>query len=204
MTGYNLVNLKDLVQAVGEERTKQILSDFSCPMNKDVEYFIRSKAIEFSKQGLAQTQLIFTSYKEEPVLIGYFALAVKEIVITRRTVLNYNWRRRINRFATRSDTDGCYYVPAPLIGQLGKNYKNGYNELITGDELLKLAIDKVYETQAVLGGKFVYLECEDKPKLIQFYKDNGFVEFGHRDLERDERDRQSGNYLVQLLKYLSQ
>lgn len=203
MTGYNLVNLKDLVQAVGEERAKQILSDFSCPMNKDVEYFLSSKAIEFSKQGLAQTQLIFTSYKDEPVLIGYFTLAVKEIVITRRTVLNYKWRRRINRFATRSDTDGRYYVPAPLIGQLGKNYRNGYNELITGDELLKLAIDKVYATQAVLGGKFVYLECEDKPKLVQFYKDNGFVEFGHRDLERDERDRQSGDYLVQLLRYLS-
>ena len=56
--------------------------------------------------------------------------------------------------------------------------------------------------QAVLGGKFVYLECEDKDALLNFYGDNGFVIFGKRDLDRDERDRQSGQYLVQLLKYL--
>lgn len=203
MTGYNLVNLKELVQEVGEIRTKEILSGFSCPMNKDVEYFLRSKAIEFSKQGLAQTQLVFTSYKGEVVLVGYFTLAIKEIVLQKKTVLNSNWRKRAKRFAIRSDIDGGYHVPAPLIGQLGKNFENGYNILITGDELLKLALDKVRESQMILGGKFVYLECEDKEKLVDFYTENGFVEFGHRDLERDERDTQSGNYLVQLLKYLS-
>lgn len=65
-----------------------------------------------------------------------------------------------------------------------------------------MATDKVRETQLILGGKFVYLECEDKPQLLRFYQDNGFVDFGRRDLEKDERDRQSGNYLVQLLKYI--
>ena len=96
LTGYNLVNLEELVSQVGEERSKEILSDFCCPMNGD----------------------------------------------------------------------------------------------------------KVRETQLILGGKFVYLDCEDKPQLLRFYRDNGFVDFGHRDLEKDERDRQSGNYLVQLLKYM--
>lgn len=66
MTGYGLVNLKDMVQELGEERTKEILSEFSCPMNKDVEFFLHCKAIEFAKQGIAQTQLVFTSYKDAP------------------------------------------------------------------------------------------------------------------------------------------
>lgn len=203
MTGYNLVNLKELVEQVGENRSKEILSDFSCSLNKDVEQFIHSKAIDFAKQGISQTQLVFTSYKEQPVLVGYFTLAIKEIVLSQKTLPSANWRRRIKKFAIRSDIDGNYHIPAPLIGQIGKNFQNGYNKLISGDELLKLAIDKVRETQLVLGGKFIYLECEDKAKLVQFYNDNGFVEFGKRDLERDERDMQSGNYLVQLLKYLA-
>lgn len=95
-----------------------------------------------------------------------------------------------------------FFLSAPLIGQLGKNFANGYDNLIPGDVLLKLATDKVRAIQAVLGGKFVYLECEDKDALLNFYGDNGFVIFGKRDLDRDERDRQSGQYLVQLLKYL--
>lgn len=50
LTGYNLVNLEELVLQVGEERAKEVLSDFSCPLNADVEYFLRHKAIEFSKR----------------------------------------------------------------------------------------------------------------------------------------------------------
>ena len=95
-----------------------------------------------------------------------------------------------------------YMISAPLIGQLGKNFANEYNKLIPGDVLLKLATDKVQAIQAVLGGKFVYLECEDKKSLTDFYSENGFVIFGKRNLDRDERDMQSGQYLLQLLKYL--
>lgn len=202
MTGYGIVNLKELVEQVGENRAKEILSTFSCPHNKDVEYFLRSKAIEFSKQGIAQTQLVIASFRDEPVLVGYFTLALKEIVVSRKAALASRWRQRIRRFGTYSDLDNSYHVPAPLIGQLGKNFTNKYNELITGDELLKIALDKVKQTQLILGGKFVYLECENKPILVQFYETNGFVKFGNRNLEREEMDRQSGQYLVQMLKFL--
>ena len=68
--------------------------------------------------------------------------------------------------------------------------------------MLKIALDKVKQTQLILGGKFVYLECENKPILVQFYETNGFVKFGNRNLEREEMDRQSGQYLVQMLKFL--
>lgn len=90
ITGYNLVNLKELVEQVGESRTKEILSDFSCPLNKDVEYFLHSKAIEFAKQSISQTQLIFASYKGTPVLVSYFTLANKEIVLSKKTLTSAN------------------------------------------------------------------------------------------------------------------
>lgn len=95
-----------------------------------------------------------------------------------------------------------YTISAPLIGQLGKNYANGYDKLITGDELLKLALDKVREMQYIIGGKIVYLECEQKDKLIEFYESNGFVNFGCRTLDRDETDKLYGDSLVQMLRYM--
>ncbi len=205
MTGYGLVNLKDMLHELGEDRTKEILAGFSCPMNKDVEFFLHCKAIEFAKQGIAQTQLVLTSYKDEPVIVGYFTLSNKVLEIPRKNV-SKNLAKKVNRFAMTRDahtsmTDN-YMISAPLIGQLGKNFANGYNKLIPGDVLLKLATDKVRDIQAVLGGKFVYLECEDKEALLRFYSDNGFVIFGKRNLDRDERDMQTGQYLVQLLKFL--
>lgn len=93
-------------------------------------------------------------------------------------------------------------MSANLIGQLSKNFFDNYNELITGDELLKLACDKVKVIQGEIGGRIVYLECEDDPKLIDFYSSNGFVKFGKRKLDRDELGLMQGEYLVQMLKYL--
>ena len=68
--------------------------------------------------------------------------------------------------------------------------------------LLSYACDTVKQAQALLGGKIVYLECEDKVRLLEFYRNNGFVDFGKRELEVDEKDDMEGKYLIQLLKYL--
>lgn len=80
---------------------------------------------------------------------------------------------------------------------------NGYDKLITGDILLKLACNKIKEAQELIGGRFVFLECEDKIKLREFYEDNGFVCFRKRNLEKDERKKNSGEYLLQMLRDLS-
>ena len=88
-----------------------------------------------------------------------------------------------------------------LIGQLGKNYSSGNNTLISGDELLGLAIDKVRPIQNESGGRYTYLECEDTPKLIKFYEKNGFTQFGKRNLDCDETNI-NGTYLLQFIKKL--
>lgn len=56
-TEYVKINLSDLVEKYGESRVKAILADFSCPLNNDVQEFLKNKAIEFSKQSIAQTQV---------------------------------------------------------------------------------------------------------------------------------------------------
>lgn len=202
MSGYIGINLREMIDQIGENEVKNILSDFSCPLNPDVEHFIKHTAIEFSKQGIASTYLIMASYKKKYVLVGYFALANKIFCIDKASLPNRKWKSRIAKFAQIDTTIQRYTLSAPLIGQLGKNYAHSYNKLITGDELLKLALDKVTEMQMIVGGKIVYLECEDKPFLIDFYNRNGFFNFGKRILDRDETDNLSGEYLIQMLKYM--
>lgn len=204
MTGYRVVNLKILLEELGEDATKSILSNFSCPMNADIEFFLSKKAIEFSKHGWAQTHLVFASYKDEWVLVGYFALANKYIRISAKQLgkSTSSLRRRISKFASFDKELKAYILAAPLIAQLGKNYYNGYNSLITGAELLDEACKKISRLQFDVGGKFAYLECEDKPCLTDFYSRNGFCEFDTRTLDKDEEDKIEGAYLVQMLKYI--
>ena len=201
MSGYIGINLKEMIEQIGEVETKSILSDFSCPLNLDVESFLREKAIEFSKQGISSTYLVMASYKGNYVLVGYYTLANKFFCIEKAAFPSKRLRSRIAKFAQYDSTLKRYTLSAPLIGQLGKNYSHSYNDLITGDELLMLALDKVKEIHAILGGKVVYLECEDKPRLTEFYSKNGFVNFGKRYLDKDETNL-SGEYLIQMLKYM--
>lgn len=200
MMGYKVANLKFILEELGEERTMALLSKFSCPLNEDVEAFLRKKALEFARQGFSQSHLVLASYKGRPEIVGYFTLANKYITISNESISN-RLKRRINKFATYDRVIRAYCLSAPLIAQLGKNYTDGLNNLITGDELLKMACDKVARIQFDLGGKLVYLECEDKPKLIDFYTSNGFCAFDRRTLDPDETGI-DGEYLVQMLKYI--
>lgn len=204
MLGYTKINLIDMSEMMEYDKVMRIISDFSCPYNKDVDEFLHMKAMEFSKQRLATVYLVFASYKEKPVLVGYFALAQKyfHIDVARRGSIGSNLRKRIKKFATYDEQINKCIVSAPLIGQLGKNYQNGYDKLITGNELLKIACDTVKEAQRILGGKLIYLECEDVHSLIKFYEGNGFINFGRRKLDGDEKDKIKGQYLIQMMRYL--
>jgi hypothetical protein len=87
MAGYTQINLTDMICELGEDRVKTILSNFSCPRNPDIEYFLKNKAIEFSKQGLASTYLVFVSFKKSPMLVGYYTISQKTINI-KKSVLS--------------------------------------------------------------------------------------------------------------------
>lgn len=201
ISGYKIISLSEMLLQLGEERVKQILSSFCCPQNEDVEQFLKSKAIIFDKQSISKTHLVFTSYKNEIVLIGYFTLANKDFSVPIKSI-SRTLRDRVKKFGTFDSSLKEYKISAPLIAQLGKNFTNSYNKLITGDELLQMACEMVAEVQMYIGGKIVYIECEDKPKLVEFYTRNGFREFSHRQLDDDDKKIFSGKYLLQLLKYL--
>ncbi|MEA1959964.1 MAG: N-acetyltransferase [Bacillota bacterium] len=202
MDGYSIVLLRDMIDELGENETQKILSQFSCPLNKDVESFLHNSAIELAKQSVSATHLVFSSHKNSLFIVGYFTLANKNIIVSNNSTISKTQRKRINKFGTYDPDRKGHRISAPLIAQLGKNYSNGYNKLISGDELLLIACKKVSQVQELIGGKIVYLECEDKPSLIDFYGSNGFVSFGQRELDLDEQEVLSGHYLIQMLRYL--
>ena len=199
MSDYFKINLCDLIDSLGESKVKSILSSFSSPQNEDVEYFIKNKAIEFSKQGLAQTHLIIYNSEDETEILGYYSIANKPIIVDKKSLSN-TLIKKINKFASLHTKD-AYIVQSLLIGQLSKNFKDGNECLMTGEELLDLAMESVQEAQKIIGGKVVFLECEDKPKLVDFYSKYGFVKFGKRMLDRDEVEKVDGKYYLQWIKY---
>ena len=201
MTGFNVVNLLDMLETIGDKKTKSLISDFYCPDNPDVEDFLKTKAIEFAKQGIAATHLVFTSYKSNPVLIGYYALANKILVVPEKQVSN-SMAKRLRKFALRNEGFKQYTLSCPLIAQLGKNFSNNHNKLIRGDELLSMACEEIKRMQLAIGGKFTYVECEDTQFLIDFYCSNGFIRINNRYLNKKERREQDPEYLVQLIKHL--
>ena len=196
MQGYKIITVDSLCEAKGEDWLNTILSYYSCPLNADIEDFLRHKALTFSKQSLAKTHVVFASYKNEYVIVGYFALANKTLFVPDKAKIGKNLKRRLLKFATRVDETKMSYISAPLIAQLGKNYTNGYDKLIRGDELLEMACTEIRKIQLSIGGKTAYLECEDNPKLLQFYENNGFRQFS-------ERLDSNGSKLVQMIRYFS-
>lgn len=199
---YIQINLNDLIEQNEEVDIKNLLSSFSCPLNNDVDYFLKHKAIEFSRRGFAKTHLVFwqSSDRCEQELIGYYAIAQKSFSISKGSVSN-NIYKQLSQYGMYDFSYHKNIISALLIGQLAKNYTDGNDTLITGDELLFLALEKIKSIQNESGGRYTYLECEDNPKLIEFYTRNGFIKFGERKLDNDETNIR-GKYLIQFLRKL--
>lgn len=47
---------------LGEEELHQLLSEFSCDKNADVEKFLKEQAVEFTKKNQSVTYLVYILY----------------------------------------------------------------------------------------------------------------------------------------------
>ena len=197
---YSVINIRRYLNSdnpkLGESRLLQVLSGFSCLRNTDVERFLEKSSIEFTKKNQSVTYLVFDI--SSMVLAGYFTLALKPLTVRGETVSNTvkNKLLRVSEWDEKSDT---YTMSAYLIAQLGKNFTNGADKKITGEELLALAWDKIKEIQYLGGGVVTFLEAENEEKLLSFYRDNRFSQF---DTRQTASDTDEAHELVQLLRLL--
>jgi len=65
MSGYIGVNLRDILvdETLGESAAKSLLSSFSCPLNPDVEHFLRNVAIFLYFESRCRTFPAKCSYR---------------------------------------------------------------------------------------------------------------------------------------------
>ena len=182
---------------LGEEELQKLLSEFSCDKNSDVERFLKEQSVEFTKKNQSVTYLVFAN--EDASLVGYFTIAIKPISVNADNFSN-TMKRKIARVSEFDETNGTYTLSAYLIAQLGKNFANGANERITGEQLLQSAVDTVKELQYMAGGMVIFLEADDDEKLIDFYEEkNGFKRFATREIRGGAEDTHT---LIQFLKVL--
>ncbi len=163
-----VVQLCDLIQEYGEESVQRdFLAGFSCPLNKDVDFFLKHKAILYERMDKSRSYIVVGISGDVIRVLGYFSLTSREIEFgedvgnrTRKKILGTGFEANSK-------------ISAILIGQFSKNYSNNNNILITGKELFDLAIHKTIQANRYIGGRIVYLECENNPKLIEFYSNMG-------------------------------
>ena len=129
---YNIISLEDIYESIGEEKLKEILNEFECDLNKDVEYFIKEKAIQFVKLGIAKTFLIslfelepLAKFIEQPktVTLGYMKEAIINDFDTMNSLIklqsrNLEYENRKKTLWGPSSNEHITYI------QLNKKEKN--------------------------------------------------------------------------------
>lgn len=194
MMELDVVNILDMAEIIGEDTLRAVLSQFVCEKNPSMQKFIRQNALDFAKKKISITYLLVSP---DDVLMGIFTLTHKPLLI-HSDVLSKTSCKKMERYAKYDDHNKTYSMSAFLVAQLGKNFAFQDAYSISGTEMLELAFKVLYTVQHAIGGGVVYLECEDHPKLLDFYQNdhNRFFPFGNR------YDAGEATEYVQLFRFL--
>lgn len=199
-SNFIVLNIREYLEnddkRLGEDKLLQLLSEFSCPLNPDVERFLKQQSIEFAKKHQAVTYLVMSL--EDAELLGYFSITIKPLVVKAEPFSNTT-KRKLARFSEINKSEQTYNIAAYLIAQLGKNYNDSAKDRITGQELLEAAIRQAQILQHQAGGMVVFVEADNKEKLLSFYESYGFKQFDTRQAASSEAEQHE---LVQLLKLI--
>lgn len=192
----SVYNILDLIEQIGENEVNLALSDFSCPLNADIEHFIKHNAVNFAKQKISMTFLILS---ENGDILGFFTLAHKPLVINAADILQLSntQKKRLKKHAKFDEATQNCELSAFLIAQFGKNAEIAEAQQIPGSVLMSFAIDTLCIAQHVVGGGVIFLECENKEKLLAFYQNakNGFKKYSVR------RSQEEGKEYIRLLRF---
>ena len=181
---FKIRNILDALEKVGEDFLTGVFASFSCTVNLEIESFLKGRAIDFAKRRLSITYLVTDT--DDGALLGYFTLTHKAIVVDKND-FSKTAQRKLARYSRLDRQTGNDMAAAFLLAQFGKKYAVDDGKRIGGAELMKMANDILVDIQRQIGGGIVYLDCEDRAKLIAFYEDKGFQKFSERFSEEDNQ-----------------
>lgn len=160
---YSCYRLVDLLNSRSTNQTRKILKEFVCAKNLDVQDFLHNKAITFERYLRTRTYLYVSN--ENKSVMAYFSIGITYLLANQLS-------KDIIKFLD-GYTDEIVALPCYLIGQLGKSDK--CSEKI-GNFLLDDALSFIDKSQDILSGRFVLIDAVNDEKVIDFYKENSFVD----------------------------
>ena len=153
-----------LAEFPSKNQVRKRLKTFTCSLNEDLENFLHHKAITFEENLRAKTYLFMDNDTQN--VVAYFTIALSAISAKK---LDKDTLEFLNGYS-----DDIEIIPCYLIGQLGKS--DDYKEYKIGRYLLLQAIQIANASKDLFGGRFILLDSVNNQKVINFYKENDFIE----------------------------
>ena len=96
-TGIRTFTLPEWEAILGHDDLERLIGSFSCPVNAEVENFLKTKALQSSRLSASQTYLVCND--RTGLLLGYFTLLLKTYTVKaeaslRLIVVSYRGLRR--------------------------------------------------------------------------------------------------------------
>jgi len=172
-----LKTLKEISEIISLNELNSILNSFYCK-DKDVESFLKAKALDFDLRNKSRTYLILEKEsfsKGVFKILAYFTLSLKILEFKNST--SKSLIKNIDGFSKNINS-----VAVMLIGQFGKDEILAKN--IKGNTFLDICLGIIGNVQNLIGGRIVLLECLPIEKITSFYSKNGF-----KFLQSDKNDK---------------
>ncbi len=167
----NIDSLQEYLDRYEVFDIENILNSFKS-INSEIEIFLKEKAINFEKSSISSTNLVFDNKGQ---LVGYFTIANRSLIIPKEDLKTLS-RTQLKKLSHSGAIlrNGDLMTSSFLIAQVGKNYSIEEGNLITGNQLLTYVYELFLRIKKMINVKYLWLECQNEPKLISLYKDFGF------------------------------
>lgn len=159
-----VIALDDLIDdGLTEDEYKDLVKDFRCPLDEDLESFLHNKAYKSCKQNQSRTYML---EDEDVGIFGYVTLSYKSFYFDDKATKSLK-----NKITGSRDSAS---VTGILIAQLGKN-EDFPNKDLKGYLLLAEAESICADMFKKIGINIIMLEHKDNAKLHDFYQKNDYA-----------------------------
>ena len=171
MREYIIFSLVDLIKGgYTEKDLSPFFNDFTCEREKDLEIFLRNKAITYDNSNLGKTSLIIDkdSFDQGKLdVMAFFTIGQTSVDIG---ALSNNKKKKL--LGSVPGRDKLLSYQAYLIGQLGRSDMYTTDD-ISGETILNECYAEIRKVQRIVGGRLLLLECREHMFEL-FYQKKGF------------------------------
>jgi hypothetical protein len=179
-----LVSFEKFLEIASHKVYEEAISMFKCENDVEIEKFLKLRALQFENIAKSRTYLFIDEddliEHGNVKIMAYFTIALQTLKIPEE--ISSNQIKKLDGYSARKGGEKITEISAFLIGQLGKN--GLFSEKIDGDEIIESALTVLMRVRKLIGGRIVFVECLDKPELIDFYERNGFKVFRQDPLDK--------------------